>query len=501
MTHAPWFWMWAGTLSGVAAYLQWPHAYRGWMGLLAACLLSGALLKTRRSFCMVCFFGLWMVLAWTSTHWHTEKHNQWLEQITPSLGQTLVVDGQVVHHPILHPDHGLVKIRVAEAQGMPMLEGQPIWLRMQTWQYPSRGDQIRVRGRLHLHQWLKQDRLRINIGSDENWALLTSPSRPWQTVSEKVKHTIAQHTSGTAWMIHRALSMGEGQGLPAAIKQQFVEMGIIHLFVFSGFHVGLLFVLFAWWGRCFLRCLAFIWPHRCLKHGVAPLALLMTFGYVWLLVQWSLPTMRAMAFLLLGWVVYKSGRRMNPLPWICFALTGCLLFDPWLIQSPSALLSFSAVTGIVWTLQLTQPKLPAGNRLQKIKKVMGQNFYVALSAFVWTAPILLYFFQRVNLMSTVYNFLLVPTLGCALIAIAIFNNVWTLLFQGAMGLQYSIWVQEKLTFWFLDIAGLLQQAALWTVSIDNIRVWWVVSFYGCLIISYLAVTWQKKKQIKQPRFL
>ncbi|MCM2130978.1 DNA internalization-related competence protein ComEC/Rec2 [Larsenimonas rhizosphaerae] len=137
-----------------------------------------------------------------------------------------------------------------------------------------------------------------------------------------------------------ALTLGNSQALSRDEWETLAALGITHLFVVSGLHVGLVIALIWWVTRQVVRC---VMPSR---WRVSPIpwvmAALGAVGYA-ALVGWTPPVTRAAIMALMAlWV--RSGRRA-PSPWQGWWLAMLLVLwlDPLATQRQGFWLSFAAV--------------------------------------------------------------------------------------------------------------------------------------------------------------
>lgn len=198
--------------------------------------------------------------------------------------------------------------------------------------------------------------------------------------------------SGEGWAAMRALVLGDSRALDSQLWQDLRHLGIVHVLVISGLHIGLL-------ASICLSC--FCLPRRFLQvpgdQGGIRYAcagtLLVTGAYV-LLVGASLPVVRAYLMLIaaqvplmLGWSV--SGRRC-----LLLALTALLLWDPRALLGASFWLSAAATWLLVNALWQ-----PAG---------VGRLFWLQMKMVWLMAPVTLFWFSEMSFLGLMTNLVVVP---------------------------------------------------------------------------------------------
>ena len=243
----------------------------------------------------------------------------------------------------------------------------------------------------------------------------------------------------TGWAVMRALLLGDTRGLADAAWRDLRHLGIVHVLVISGLHIGLLASM-GW----FCLCL----PRRLLRlpgdqGGVCfiTLMLLALVGMYVLLVGAGLPVVRAYFMLIaasvprmLGW--QSSGRRG-----LLFAVTLILLWDPRVLLGASFWLSVMATFLLI----------SAPSQLLGLRRLFG----VQAKMVFCMAPITLFWFSETSLLGLLTNIIVLPVastimvpaglLGLILIDLApsVAEALWAL---GAQSWELLNWPLR----WLLD---------------------------------------------------
>ena len=133
------------------------------------------------------------------------------------------------------------------------------------------------------------------------------------------------------------------------------RLGVVHLLVISGLHIGLVagagFILGQLISRFFLLIVHFSsWPYnpslvvRCIPIVIA----ILSAGSYSLLAGLTLPTQRALIAVCVVMFAKLTYRRISPWPCIVWAFTLISLIQPMAVLSSGFWLSFTAVTALVW---------------------------------------------------------------------------------------------------------------------------------------------------------
>ena len=211
---------------------------------------------------------------------------------------------------------------------------------------------------------------------------------------------------------HRALIkgllIGERGEIPRHVREAFARSGVIHALAISGLHVGyILIILYA------ISALFRI-PYR-----IKFLPVLIGILLFNLLVGFKPPIARASLMA----VLYLIGRRMQK-PIDIFNIISVtaliiLLVNPLELFRASFQLSFAAICSIVFIyrkLKILFEKSQFFSKLiqTKIGEYCGALFLVSLAAQLGTLPIVVYYFNRIPIISLVTNLVVIPLIGIVL---------------------------------------------------------------------------------------
>jgi len=186
--------------------------------------------------------------------------------------------------------------------------------------------------------------------------------------------------------LYMGLVIGEDSKQSVAQKVQFRAAGMSHLLAVSGQNIALIFTMLAG----LLQRL----PLR-MRFAVA-LLILVTFAII---TRLEPSVLRASVVAAIAAWSAVTGGRSSGIRILCLAVIFLLLVDPFLIYSVGFILSVTASLGI---LLLSEGLI---ERLQKLKipKWVSEQLAVTISAQVFVAPVLIYFFGNVPLVSVPAN--------------------------------------------------------------------------------------------------
>lgn len=206
----------------------------------------------------------------------------------------------------------------------------------------------------------------------------------------------------------QALLTGDRQ-FPTHLEMLFRRLGMVHLFVISGFHVGLLFLLLGKLTE---------WASPSVQAGTVGFVLI---AYLWFL-GWPVSATRAGLMIGFGLIATHLNRRATLYDVLLATVLVLMLFDPFVVFDVGFQLSVAAVAGI----QLVYPTL------RSFEGGFGRSyFWVSVGAYAGTLPVILHHFQYVAplaLPGSVLAGVLFPALLGFLVLQGVFLAVeWTFL--------------------------------------------------------------------------
>lgn len=146
----------------------------------------------------------------------------------------------------------------------------------------------------------------------------------------------------------RALLIGNKSQIAQQDWQILQTTGTLHLMAISGLHIGLIAGLGFVLGKLLVRALTFLSGSRPVTVWIAPLcSVSLAFIYAGF-AGFSVPTQRALLFVVLVNVACVLGRRLNYFHALLVCAVVIALYDPFVFLSPGFYLSFGAVAVLFW---------------------------------------------------------------------------------------------------------------------------------------------------------
>ena len=267
-------------------------------------------------------------------------------------------------------------------------------------------------------RWLAKGR-HARMGVSEI-RILASPPGALARVRSRVAEGIDRinATARVKGLLH-ALSLGNGSRLPSDDWLNFRRLGISHMAVISGLHLGLVFLL-TWriGGRLLVTCC----PRLMLRRDWALLpALGVATGYA-ALAGFSLPTLRAL--LMLGGLVFLRLVGCQTASWrILLLAAGVLLCcSPFAILGSSFWLSVGA-TGAVLFLSGRDRGKPLSSHSLSIWRLLK----LQAGVLILMAPLTLFWFGEMYPVAVAANLCLLPVVSSLLVPLVLIGTLWFLL--------------------------------------------------------------------------
>lgn len=198
----------------------------------------------------------------------------------------------------------------------------------------------------------------------------------------------------------RAIWLGDRSGLDYEEKQNFVLTGTAHILAISGLHIGLVF----WFTKIIARAL-----FKSRKRLPDVLALLLCVFYAFVSGAHG-SSLRAILMLLIYELYIYSKRNEDLFSALCLTATLLFVFNTDFIWDVGTQMSILAVASIILFHE------PILNLLQFLPWTLRSYLSVALSAQILLMPLLVFINPQINLLSPLYNLLVVPLIAFYLIA-------------------------------------------------------------------------------------
>lgn len=432
------------------------------------CTELPALLVVLGLFCCACglaFFRCWRLLFFTvGMLWAIVFASLRMQEKLPEslVGELIQVQGRVLGLPNKYErstrfDFAVTQAKPANTRHAPVTPITIKKIRL-SWYYPKQA--IKSGQVWQFTVKLKRPHGRLNPGSFdyERWLFVHNIGATGYVKNKPPPRLLAtdtafKHIATSRQLIadkldnllgnskHRGLIKALTIGNKNEISQQqwaiFKATGTVHLLAISGLHIGLIAGLV----YSLLLTINTRLATRSPQVIAALLAIVVAIFYA-ALAGFSLPTQRALLMLMSAMTAIVWQRNIRPINTLAIALFVVLMVDPLAVLAIGFWLSFLAVILIIYSLS---------GRLDKIsywKSLLKINVVIALGL----APLLLFYFQQVSIISPLANVLSVPLISLLVVPLCLLGVV--LLFISPL-LAHAV---------FLLVDQLLQ-AISWVLSV------------------------------------
>ena len=280
----------------------------------------------------------------------------------------------------------------------------------------------------------------------------------------------------TAWLKNRLKQFPEGSlaegfiladttQIPRVEMQFFRKMGIAHLFAASGLHLGLLFAI------CYLP---FLWLNIP-RYGEVLGLLFCTFFLI--LLDFPISLLRAYLFLVVYLTLKLIDRKTSPFYIYFFVACFSEWFNPLSAFSYSFILSFGITGIILLTFPFFKEILPIG------WSYLRDHLALTLAAFTGSLFLSALLFGYVNVLSLLYNFLLVPFASIYLL-LTLLSIIFPL-FSSALSLL------DQIFYWSVQVHQNIWERFFTTINLQITTIWLSLIFALFTVICLLMLNKRK----------
>ena len=282
--------------------------------------------------------------------------------------------------------------------------------------------------------------------------------------------------------------LGDESGLSEPLKAAFNDTGTRHIIAISGFNIsiiaGLLLASFSrWLGR-----------RKALWLTGAGI------GLYTLLVGADAAVVRAAIMGILALLALQAGRQQLALNTLAISAALMALFNPLLLWDVGFQLSFAATLGLIlyaaplsrraheWLAQRTSKAW--ANRL---RGPLNDYLFMTLAAQLTTLPLLLFYFQRLSLLSLPANLLILPAQPALMIFGGLSLLLGLILLPLGQALAFFSWGLAAYTIRIVELFTRLPWASQSLAAFPFIL---VLAWYGALAVLTFRPLRQQLKQIR-----
>lgn len=252
-------------------------------------------------------------------------------------------------------------------------------------------------GRIQNQNWI------YKIGSNNNYFVFIDSFR------EKIRSSIDRAIKDPSRQsIVEALALGNKQSLERHDKDSFRILGIMHLLVISGLHVAVLAGLFWWVLICGFSVFTPLLGQRDIRVFASIISIIFIWFYI-ILTGFQMPAIRAGVMIAIFFLSLILKTRFNIWNALFFTIFLFILFDPFSIYKISFQLSFMAVVGILLSSKfLFIVDAEKYSFKYRLKFWIINTLIISLGAFIGLAPLLIYYFHELPMLSPIFSILISP---------------------------------------------------------------------------------------------
>ena len=397
-------------------------------------------------------------------------------------GERLTLEGLVVENPRILPDRADITVRVystVEGNATVPVEGLILLSTRDTANLPGYGDYIRFKAKLKeprnfnnpggfdYRRYLLGKGIRARGYLDKSGFIVirSGGGNPLKARLEgyrnSLRKAIRENASSPEGEIIQAMVLGEQSEIPREVMDKFNRTGTSHVIAISGFNIGIIAAV-----SFFLARLVMKQSERLLlKFNILKISAVFSFIPVILFAFISglgISVLRASLMVLAFLVAVCFGRGRDSFNVLALTALLILAVSPLALYDVSFQLSFVAVASILFMVPVFSLYLPDGKRISErqyprlARAAAGGGLFLAvtLSATLGTAPLIIYHFNLLSLITIIANAVIVPIMGYLVIVLGMVIIVSTPLssFLTASVVKIassltalSVWLADRLT--------------------------------------------------------
>jgi competence protein ComEC len=251
---------------------------------------------------------------------------------------------------------------------------------------------------------------------------------------ELIRHTILHSASGAEGAIIQAMILGDQKEIPKEVMDKFNRTGTTHIIAISGFNIGIVALFSLFVVRLFLKSFEYLLLRWDITRISTLFAILVIILYTFI-AGLGISVIRASIMVVLFMIAILINRERDLYNTLALAAFCILIMTPYALFDVSFQLSFMAVVSLLFlTPKLTAllPPPPLTNisvltgreaLVRHVKSVLRTViifFFASFSATLGTLPLILFYFNRLSLVTLAANFIIVPILGIIAIPFCLF---------------------------------------------------------------------------------
>lgn len=271
--------------------------------------------------------------------------------------------------------------------------------------------------------------------------------------------------------------LGMKAGLSEELSENLRTVGLVHIVVASGAHLGILVEIAR---KIFGKISRFAG----LLFSILFILLFM------MMVGWTPSIMRAGIMAILNLLAWYVGRKIAPWRIILIVAAATLMINPTYVTNLGWLLSFASFGGIM----ILGPQMMKFFYGKKKPGPISSTIITTISATIMTLPLTLYYFGQISLISVVANLLILPTLSWAM-GLTFLTGV----FAGISGIENVVsFLTMKLLDFHIFVVELFGQMTPFLIKISPYRpqIFLLYLVVLVLIVGFILISRYRQKMQK-----
>jgi len=312
---------------------------------------------------------------------------------------------------------------------------------------------------------------------------------PLEYLRFKILNKLQLGFSDNSFPLASALILGIKSSIPDNVRLLFSNLGIGHLLAISGLHMALIGFLFA----SVIYLIILLIPNALYYVNIRKTTCIITliFLFIYCALTGFLPSAtRAFIMILVFGIAYLWDISKDSLNTLAIAAWVILLLNPLSLFSISFQLSFIAVFFLVLSGKIFLKDIKLDGRLYTI---VTEFLLVSLIAFISTLPLIVFYFNRVSLVSILANLIYVPIFSFLILPLLIISIISLIFCQH---LSLYLW---KIVSYLLNILLIsmdhfnkLFNYSIWVIQpkLSAVIIYYLILLFICFVWIY-NIKWKK----------
>lgn len=284
-------------------------------------------------------------------------------------------------------------------------------------------------------------------------------------INKKLQSYFDKHFSTLSKGYLEALLIGYKDNIDDEMNTNIKEIGVSHLFVISGLHMGIIVIVLK-------KLLSFLK----IKDNYQFYLILIFFSLYYIITLFSLSILRVITVFILSNINQKYHLKLKPINIYALAIMIILIIQPYYLFSYAFLLTFITSMSLVFISPLLKNK--------GFKNFILNNIIISINSILVTLPVVTSINPEINLLAILYNLFYIPFVTYLMLPLSFIVTACPLI----KGL-YEIVVQG-----FNYITGELARINILRMSFPKISIIIIIIYYLLYIAIIISKMSKKKKK-------